>query len=63
MPARTLPDRRAVLRGSAALIASVAMFAPLRGNQTADAATPHTQPSVPPTANAPQRCRVLVGLL
>lgn len=69
MSTQALPNRRTVLRGSAALIASVAMFAPLRDLPRADAATPYAQPSAPPTtsdpnlARAPQRRSVPVGLL
>lgn len=65
MSTRALPDRRTVLRGGAALIASVAMFAPLRDLPGADAATPHVQPSEPSAASdrAPERRSVPVGLL
>lgn len=63
MSARTLPDRRTVLRGGAALIASVTQFSPRRDSASAAVAALPLQDSASPTAPAAARRRVPVGLL
>lgn len=63
MSPHTLPDRRSVLRGGAALIASVAMFAALPGQVRAEAATPHGKPLPSSPAPGSSRRSVPVGLL
>ena len=63
MSARALPDRRTVLRGGAALIASMAMLSPRRTPAGADAAPLPVQASDSPSARPARRRHLSVGLL
>ena len=63
MSARALPDRRAVLRGGAALIASMAMLPPRQTPARAGAAPLPVQASDSPSTRPASRRRLSVGLL
>lgn len=63
MSARALPDRRTVLRGGAALIASMAMLSPRRTPAGADAAPLPVRSDDSPSTRPASRRRLSVGLL